>query len=119
MPTKILITDDSRFTRRRTIAALPKDREWNIEQAANGLEAIERYQSFSPALVLLDLTMPVMDGFEALKRLIELDPEAKIFICTADVQPRAKERILASGALALIPKPITTEKIMKAIHEYL
>lgn len=116
---KILLTDDSRFTRRRTIAALPKDREWIVEEATNGLEALEKFQTHQPEIVLLDLTMPVMDGFEALEKIMALDPQAKVFICTADVQPKARERVLASGALAVIGKPITTEKLQRVFDEHL
>ena len=114
---KILIVDDSKFTRNMVIRKLPSSMDIEYKQAVDGAEAVELFQEYEPDLVLLDLTMPVMDGYEALNRMRAINPDALIVICTADIQPKAKERVLASGAHAILSKPISSEELEKVMHE--
>ena len=114
---KVLVVDDSKIARMGVIKSLKEiapDAE--VLQATNGLEALEIFQKERPQVVFLDLTMPVMDGYEALKRIIEIDKEAQVIVVSADIQSEAKLRVLVAGAKNMYPKPINHE-IMKLIFE--
>ena len=79
---KILVTDDSKMARKMVIKTLTEILEENVEiyEAQNGQEALDLYKQILPNIAFLDLTMPVMDGFEALKQIKEFDINAKIVI---------------------------------------
>ena len=79
---KILVTDDSKMARKMVIKTLTEILEENVEiyEAQNGQEALDLYKQILPNIAFLDLTMPVMDGFEALKKIKEFDINAKIVI---------------------------------------
>jgi CheY-like chemotaxis protein len=114
---KILVVDDSKIARMSVIKSLKvvhPDAE--LIQATNGLEAVESYKKERPDVVFLDLTMPVMDGYEALKKIKEIDKEAQVIVVSADIQSEAKLRVLVAGAKNMYPKPINVE-IMVQIFE--
>ncbi|MDK9694392.1 MAG: response regulator [Sulfurimonas sp.] len=114
---KVLVVDDSKIARMSVIKSLKEivpDAE--ALQATNGLEALEIFQKERPRVVFLDLTMPVMDGYEALKRIMEIDKAAQVIVVSADIQSEAKLRVLVAGAKNMYPKPINHE-IMKLIFE--
>jgi CheY-like chemotaxis protein len=79
---KILVTDDSKMARKMVIKTLTDLLQDSIEihEAQNGLEALELYKEILPKITFLDLTMPVMDGFEALEKIKEFDRDAKVVI---------------------------------------
>ena len=79
---KILIADDAAFMRMRS-ATLLKELGHMVVEASNGQEAVELFQAHQPDGVLLDITMPVMDGLEALQQIIKLDPGARVAMVTA------------------------------------
>ena len=79
--------------------------------------ALETYKQISPNLVFLDLTMPVMDGFEALGKIKEFDKNAKVVILSADIQKLSVERVLALGAFNFIKKPIDSTKMQQIISK--
>lgn len=74
---------------------------WSFE-ATNGQEAVDLYKTHKPNLVLMDLTMPVMDGFEALKRIKELESDANVVVISADIQKQAIDKALKLGAFNFI-----------------
>jgi CheY-like chemotaxis protein len=115
---KILITDDSKMARRMVIKALKEFTSENdvILQANEGKECIEIYKTENPDIVFLDLTMPTMDGFEALKYLKLFDKNAKVIIISADIQKSAYDKVMEDGAFDFIKKPITQDK-MKLIFD--
>ena len=116
---KYLVTDDSKLARLSLIKSLKANvGEEEIFQATNGKEAIELVKSQKPDVVFLDLTMPIMDGYEALPLMIELFPDIKIVVASADIQEQAKQRVIESGAKLHIQKPINVDK-MKEILEIL
>ena len=88
---KILIVDDSKLARMGVIKSLSQVKpDAELFQASNGLEAIEAFRQESPDVVFLDLTMPVMDGFEALKEIIAIDANAQVIVISADIQNRSR-----------------------------
>lgn len=117
MAMKVLVVDDSRLARFSLIKLL-KEYDSNVEifEGENGAVAVELYQANLPDLVFLDLTMPVMDGFEALKRIMQ-DKSAKVIVVSADIQVQAQEQVLADGALMMIPKPINADKMTAILNQ--
>jgi len=109
---KILVVDDSKLARLSLIKAV-KNVEPSTEffEAENGEVAIEVFKREMPRVVFLDLTMPVMDGYDALVEIMKIDPEAQVIVVSADIQASARERILALGAKNMCPKPINDEKM--------
>lgn len=114
---KVLVVDDSKIARMGVIKSI-KDSVSDVEvfQATNGVEAVEIFENQKPDAVFLDLTMPIMDGYEALKKIIEIDKDAQVIVISADIQSEAKLRVLVSGAKNMYPKPINSET-MKLIFE--
>jgi len=113
---KYLVTDDSKLARLSLIKSLKAhiSDEVEIFQATNGEEAISIMQDKKIDIVFLDLTMPVMDGYTALPKLLEINPQAKIIVISADVQQKAQDMVLNLGAKMHIQKPINVNK-MKTI----
>jgi two-component system, chemotaxis family, chemotaxis protein CheY len=115
---KILVTDDSKLARLSLIKTL-KEFEPSAEflEAENGLIAVELFKKEHPRVVFLDLTMPVMDGFEALKQIITLDPKAQVIVVSADIQTQAQKQVLELGAKMMVPKPISNEKMVTILNQ--
>ena len=118
MVRKILIVDDSPISRRMLKSCLPKDREFEIMEAGDGLDGVEKYTSFAPDLTFMDLTMPVMDGLQALQEILKLDSDAVVVVCTADVQAQSIMRVYEVGAAHLVKKPPTKDKIFEALTKF-
>ena len=102
---KVLLVDDSRAAR-MLISSLIKsyDDQTLLLEAENGKIAVETHNREHPDITFLDLTMPVMDGYEALGEIIKHDPSAVIVIITADFQPRAIQKCMDMGAYKVIQK---------------
>jgi len=117
---KILVTDDSKMARKMLIKTLDEfiQEDHEIFQAANGQECLDVYKEKTPDLVFLDLTMPVMDGFEALKQVKAYDQNAQVVIVSADIQKGSLHRVLSDGAINFVKKPIDNSK-MKLIFDKL
>lgn len=118
MATKVLVVDDSGISRKMLIKSLPK--EWDIElsEAANGAEAITAYNEGKAEVMFLDLTMPVMDGYQVLEHLQKEGLNTFVIVVTADIQPEAEARVKKLGAMAFVKKPVDTEKLMPILQEY-
>lgn len=112
-PMKILIVDDTKLSRAMILKRIPESVKNNamIFQAVNGLEGLELYKELKPDIVFLDLTMPVMDGFEALEKIRAFDRDARVFIITADIQAKAREKVLGLGAAGIEKKPIDENRL--------
>ncbi|MDQ7045457.1 MAG: response regulator [Sulfurimonas sp.] len=116
---KYLVTDDSKLARLSLIKSLKSHvGDEDIYQATNGQEAVEIVKNDKPDIVFLDLTMPVMDGYEALPRILELNPKLKVVVVSADIQEQAKTKVIELGAQLHVQKPINPQK-MKEILEIL
>ncbi|ACZ12995.1 response regulator [Sulfurospirillum deleyianum] len=107
-----LVVDDSNISRKWLIEMIPKKIVENahIFEACDGEEAITLYKEHQPDLVFLDITMPGMDGFEALKCIRELNPNALVIMISADRQKSTKEKVLSLGASAILSKPVDAEE---------
>ena len=116
---KYLITDDSKMARKMTIKSLEDliKKEDEILEASNGLEAVELYKEHKPGICFMDLTMPIMDGFEAIKEIKSYDKDAKIIIVSADIQEFAKQKARENGAIGFINKPINKDTISMMLNK--
>ena len=113
---RILIVDDSSICRRLMRRFLRTVSPLEIVEAANGLEAVEAYTKAPFDLVLMDLTMPVMNGYEACAAITALDPDARVAIISADVQPVARQRCRDAGAFTFVGKPVDRAQINELIE---
>lgn len=112
-----LVVDDSKLARLSLIKSLKEHvSEKAIFQAKNGLEAIDILNEQKIDITFLDLTMPTMDGYETLPKILEINPNMKVVIVSADIQTKAKEKVISLGAKIHVQKPINPEK-MKEILE--
>ncbi|MDF1880711.1 response regulator [Sulfurimonas sp. MAG313] len=114
---KILVVDDSRLARASIIKTLNEafDNINEIIQGTNGQEAVELYQTHTPDILFLDLTMPVMDGFEALRQIRAYDDKAHVVIVSADIQEKAVSQVMHDGAIMHVQKPINAKKMQEII----
>lgn len=112
---KIVVVDDSKMARKSIIGKLPESirEKADIFEGENGKEAVFLHKTTHPDLILLDLTMPIMDGYEALESIKKSDPDARVFIVTADVQPKAREKVMALGATGYITKDVDAQEVKK------
>ena len=114
----IMIVDDSNYTRRTHRRIVESDGH-TVHEAATGMAAIEGYFVHRPDLVLLDLTMEDMGGFEVLAKLRELDAGARVIVVSADVQRSTTKLVAESGALRFLGKPVSAEGLIEAVREAL
>jgi two-component system chemotaxis response regulator CheY len=114
---KILIADDSAVARKILKSCLPKDQGFELYEASDGSEAVQKYREVSPDLTFMDLTMPVMDGITALVKIREIDEKAMVIVSTADVQKKTVEKVMQLGAFMLLKKPPSKEVVKNALLE--
>jgi two-component system chemotaxis response regulator CheY len=112
---KILIVDDSPIARKMLKSCLPKDQGYEFHEAGDGKDGFNAYKEFKPDLTFMDLTMPVMTGFESIEKIIEHDKNAVIIVTTADVQLKAINRALDLGAYMVLKKPLKKAAIDSAL----
>ena len=115
---KILIVDDAEFLRVRISKMLLGD-GFDVVEAANGAQAVTMYQQEKPDLVLMDVTMPEMDGLAALKEIRQIDTRAKVIMLTALGQESIVLDAIKSGARDFVVKPFERERVITAIHKLL
>jgi len=114
--TKILIVDDAEFLRVRISKMLTGD-GFEVIEADNGLKAVDTYKSQKPDLVLMDITMPEMDGLSALKEIRAFDSGAKVVMLTALGQESVVLEAIKSGAKDFVVKPFERDRVLNAIQK--
>jgi two-component system, chemotaxis family, chemotaxis protein CheY len=117
MVKKILIVDDSPVSIKIMKSCIPKDQEYELFDASNGELGVAKYKEVKPDLTFMDLTMPVMNGFQALEEIIKYDAKAMVVIVTADVQVKAIAKAHDLGAFTVVKKPPTKDTIAAALAE--
>jgi len=115
----LLIVDDSKISRKLLIEAVPEifKKNMNIIEASSGLSALEIYQQQKADIVFLDITMPEMDGFEVLAKLLEIDKKATVIMISADAQVSTKVKVLHLGAKNILMKPVNSDDLRKVLLE--
>jgi len=115
---KVLIVDDAQFMRVRC-GKLLANHGFEVVEAANGREAIDVYQREKPDAVLLDITMPEMDGLSALKEIKKIDPAANIAMLTALGQQQVVLDAVKAGAKDFVVKPFAPERVLATLGKLL
>lgn len=114
---KILIVDDSRTSRKLLRGILESGGHEVVDEAVNGQEGVQKFQALKPDIITLDITMPVVDGVEALKMIKALDPEAKVIMVTAAGQKNKMIECIKAGANEFLTKPFEQQEIVSAISK--
>ena len=117
MAKNILICDDAAFMRMMIKDILTKNGYNVVGEAENGLKAVEKYTEKKPDLVLMDITMPEMDGIQALKKIKELDSGATVIMCSAMGQQAMVIESIQAGAKDFIVKPFQADRVIEAVKK--
>ncbi|MFK7700547.1 response regulator [Pseudomonas caspiana] len=111
----LVICDDSNMARKQLLRALPAEWGVSVTQATNGLEGLDAVRRGLGEVMLLDLTMPVMDGYETLAAIRKENLDARIIVVSGDVQDEAVRRVMELGALAFIKKPADPDELKNTL----
>ena len=116
---RVLVVDDAAFMRKMVSDALTKGGHEVVGEGANGEEAVALYQELSPELTTLDITMPEKDGLSALREIIELDPTARVVMCSALGQESKVLESIKLGAKDFVVKPFQADRVLGAVEKAL
>jgi|SRR5690625_2532573 len=116
---RILVVDDAKFMRVKLSTLLERQNHEIVGMAENGLEAVELYKSTRPDLVTMDITMPVMNGIDAIKAILEFDEQANIIVCSAMGQQKVVVEAIELGAKDFIVKPFNEVNIIETVNHIL
>ena len=119
MAKNILICDDAAFMRMMIKDILTKNGYNVVGEAENGAKGVEKYNELKPDLVLMDITMPEMDGIQALKKIKQTDPSANVIMCSAMGQQSMVIEAIQSGAKDFIVKPFQADRVLESIKKVL
>ena len=116
---KVLIVDDAAFMRMMLKDILLKNEYEVVGEAQNGIKAVELYKSEKPDIVTMDITMPEMDGIQAVKEIKAFDASAKIIMCSAMGQQAMVMEAIKSGARDFVVKPFQPERVLESLKKVL
>lgn len=117
---KILIVDDDNSVSVTILEALNMDGYGSVYRADNGLDGLEKYKAMRPDLVIMDMEMPVMNGYESSQKIKEIDPKANIVVLTGSPENIYSKKIIEEGYAAfLIRKPVSWKNLRQTIENHL
>lgn len=116
---KILIVDDAGFIRVNLKMMLEKNGYEVVGEAVNGMDGVKKYEVLNPDLVTMDITMPEMNGIDALKAIKQMDPKAKVVMVSAMGQEAHVKEAVMAGATGFIVKPFNEEQVIKGLSRLL
>ena len=116
MPPQVLLVDDSDFMRNLLREILEESFEI-VDEAENGVEAVELYREHDPDLVMMDIVMPIRDGIEATDEIKTENPGANVIMCTSVGQEEQMKAAIRAGADGYITKPFQKPSVMEAIDD--
>ena len=119
MSKKILLVDDAAFMRMMLKDTLTKNGYTEVFEAVDGADAVEKFKEIGPDLVVMDITMPNMDGLEALKAIRALNGSANVVMCSAMGQESMVMEAVRSGAKDFIVKPFKPDRVPKTVNSIL
>ena len=117
MAKNILICDDAAFMRMMIKDILTKNGYNVAGEAENGLRGVEKYKEVNLDLVLMDITMPEMDGIQALREIKKVDPNASVIMCSAMGQQAMVIESIQAGAKDFIVKPFQADRVIEAVKK--
>jgi chemotaxis protein CheY-P-specific phosphatase CheC/CheY-like chemotaxis protein len=118
MSIPLLICDDSNMARKQVARSLPDGWDVDITFSTNGAEAITAIKAGKGDVLLLDLNMPIMDGYEVLEAILKEDLPTLVVVISGDIQPEAYQRVTSLGALDFIKKPVHKDKLTDILKAY-
>jgi two-component system chemotaxis response regulator CheY len=116
---KVLIVDDAAFMRMMIKDIMTKNGYEVVGEAANGAEAVAKYKELKPDVVTMDITMPEVDGIQALRQIKSMDSNAKVLMCSAMGQQSMVIEAIQAGARDFIVKPFQAERVIEALQKAL
>lgn len=116
---KILVCDDAMFMRQTLISILEPAGHTIVGQAENGIECVEKYKKLNPEIILMDISMPELDGIAATRQIIEYDPNARIIMVSAMGQMQKVVEAVEAGAKDFVVKPFEAVKIIECVNKYI
>ena len=116
---RVLVVDDAAFMRKMVSDALSGGGHEIVGEAANGAEAVQRFQELRPDVMTLDITMPEKDGLAALREIIAVDPGAKVVMCSALGQESKVLESIKLGAKDFVVKPFQADRVVEAVGKAL
>ena len=119
MGANVLIVDDAAFMRMMVKDILTKNGFTVVGEAENGAVAVDKFVELSPDLVIMDITMPEMDGLQAVREIRKRNPQAKIIMCSAMGQQAMVIDAIQSGAKDFIVKPFQADRVVEAVKKAL
>jgi len=119
MPNTILLVDDAAFMRMMLKDILVNNGYQIIGEAENGAVAIDKYMELKPDITIMDITMPEMDGLQAVKEIRARDPQAKIVMCSAMGQQAMVIEAIQAGAKDFVVKPFQADRVLEAVAKAL
>ena len=119
MGNKILLVDDAAFMRMMIKEVLTKNGFDVVGEAENGAVAVDKFNELSPDLVIMDITMPELNGIEALKKIKEKDANAMVIMCSAMGQQGMVIEAIQAGAKDFIVKPFEADRVCEAVRKVL
>ncbi|NLP52885.1 response regulator [Bacillus sp. RO1] len=115
----VLVVDDAKFMRLTIGNILTKSNHTVIGEAENGRDAVSLFRDHQPDLVTMDITMPEMNGIEAVREIVKDYPKAKIIMCSAMGQQRLIVEAIEAGAKDFIVKPFDEGRVLEAVKRVL
>ena len=116
---KVLVVDDTKFMR-DILKNILKKKDLEIAgEASNGREAVEKFKELKPDLVTMDIIMPEMDGIEAVKKIMEINPSARVLMCSAMGQQALVVEAVQAGAKDFVVKPFQASRVLEAVQRLL
>lgn len=119
MGNTVMLVDDAAFMRMMLKDILVNNGYQVIGEAENGMVAIEKYSKIKPDITIMDITMPEMDGLQAVKEIRAQDPQAKIIMCSAMGQQAMVIEAIQSGAKDFVVKPFQADRVLEAVAKAL
>lgn len=119
MSATIMIVDDAAFMRMMLKDILTKNGFTVVGEAENGAVAVEKYMELQPNLTIMDITMPEMDGLQAVKEIRRRDPKARVIMCSAMGQQAMVIEAIQSGAKDFVVKPFQADRVVEAVTKAL
>ncbi|AHF10611.1 MULTISPECIES: response regulator [Dehalobacter] len=119
MSRTVLLVDDAAFMRMMLKDILVNNGYQVVGEAENGRVGVDKYMELKPDITVMDITMPEMDGLQAVKEIRTKDPQAKVIMCSAMGQQAMVIEAIQSGAKDFIVKPFQAERVLEAIAKAL
>jgi two-component system chemotaxis response regulator CheY len=116
---RILVADDASFMRMMIREIVEDDGHEVVGEASDGNEAVEKYRELHPDIVTMDIVMPRRSGIDAVRGIIEVDPSARIVMCSALGQETLVSESLEAGACDFIVKPFKPDAVLATLREVL